>query len=237
MTHPAVSYPSRRARLALPALLLLLPFAARAQTSAIVDEGSFVVSRGGTVVGRESFRIARSPGPNGQVLVCTGQSAVGDLRVTSRLATDSAGVPVSYEANITARGEKAIRLQGRGRPGRFSVVVQTRAGESARDYLLSNGALLLDEDVFHQFFFVSHLTSHTNIIAIDPRNSTQTTYTLADRGTETVTIGRQSQPARHFALVAASGATKDVWVDGTGRLLKVALPDRNLVAVRDESPR
>jgi hypothetical protein len=231
---------SRRARSTIQALLLFLsslPAAARAQSSAIVDEGTFVVTRNGTVVGRESFRIARTPGPNGQVLVCTGQSAIGDTRVTSRLATDSAGGPVGYQANISLRGTQTMRLKGVGRPGRFSVLMQTQTGESAKDYLLSNGALLLDDDVFHQFYFVPRLTSHANIIAIDPRGSSQTTYTLADRGSESVTIGRQSVQARHYALVSSSGGTQDVWVDGAGRLLKVALPEKGLVAVRDEAAR
>jgi hypothetical protein len=236
MSFPAGS-PSRRARFSLSALLLLLPVAARAQSSAIVDEGTFVVTRNGTAAGRESFRITRTPGPNGQVLLCTGQSAIGDTRVTSRLATDSVGVPVSYDANILTRGTQMVRLRGGGRPGRFSILMQTQTGESAKDYLLSNGALLLDDDVFHQFYFVPRLTSHANIIAIDPRGSSQTTYSLADRGGENVTIGRQSVPARHYALVSATGATQDVWVDGAGRLLKVALPAKGLIALRDELPR
>src|SRR4051794_4305945 len=111
-------------------LALLVPFAARAQTSAVVDEGTFTVSKSGTPLGRESFRIKRELAPGGQVFQATGESSLGDTRLTTRLGTDSTGVPVSYETEIKDRGEVVQRIQGRGRPGRFSVLMQTRSGES-----------------------------------------------------------------------------------------------------------
>lgn len=213
--------------------LALAPVTARAQ-SAIVDEGTFLVSRNGSAVGRESFRILRSPGPGGQVLLVTGQSAVGDNRIVTRLGTDAAGVPVSYEANLSVRGEQIQRLQGRGRPGRFSVLVQTKTGESARDYVLSSGALLIDGDVFHQFYFLPQLATHSSIVVIDPSAARQTTFTLTDRGAENVSLSGRSFAARHYALVAPSGSAEEVWVDGTGRLLKVSIPEKGLVAVRED---
>lgn len=208
-----------------------------AQASAVVDEGTFMVTRQGAPLGRESFRIVRTPAPGGQVYRATGQSALGDNRVTTSLGTDSSGVPVSYESELTQRGEVVQRLQGRGRPGRFSVLMQTKSGESAREYVLNNGALLMDEDVFHHFFFVPIAAQHQQLIVISPRASDPGRFALQERGSEVVEIAGRSIESRHFALIGPSGASRDVWVDGKGRLLKVAIPEKGLVALRDDPPR
>jgi hypothetical protein len=216
---------------------MLLPTVARPQTSAVVDEGTFMVTHNGAPIGRESFRIVRAPAPGGQVFRATGQSALGDNRVTTTLGTDSSGVPVSYEAELKRRDTVVQRLQGRGRPGRFSVLMQTMTSESAREYILNNGALLIDDDVFHHFFFVPLAAQHQQLIVIAPRSIHQDRYDLEERGSEDVEIAGRSIQSRHFGLTGPTGATREVWVDGKGRLLKVAMPDKGLVALRDDPPR
>lgn len=219
------------------ALLAMMPTAMRAQASAVVDEGTFMVTQKGAPIGRESFRIVRTPAPGGQVYRATGQSALGDNRVTTSLGTDSSGVPVSYESELTQRAEVVQRLQGRGRPGRFSVLMQTKSGESAREYVLDNGALLMDENAFHHFFFVPLAAQHPQLLVISPRASDQGRFTLEERGAGVVEIAGRSIESRHFALIGPSGASRDVWIDGKGRLLKVAIPEKGLVALRDDPPR
>ena len=59
---------------------------------------------------------------------------------------------------------------------------------------------------------------------------------VSTAGNERVTIGTSELEARHLVLTEPSGATRDVWVDGRGRVLKVAIPARNLVALRDDPP-
>lgn len=213
-----------------------MPAVATAQ-SAIVDEGTFMITHNGAPAGRESFRIARTPAPGGQVFLATGESALGDNRVTTRMGTDSSGVPVSYESELRQQGQVTQRLQGRGRPGRFSVLVQTKSGESAREYLLNTGALLMDEDVFHHFFFVPFAAQHSQVIVIAPRSTQQSRFRLEERVAETVEIAGRSIEGRHFALVGPSGATRDVWIDAKGRLLKVSIAEKGLVALRDDPPR
>jgi hypothetical protein len=220
------------------AVLLAGPGASFAQTSGLVDEGTFMVTRNGAPFGRESFRIVRAPAPAGQVYRATCQSALGDNRVTTSLGTDSTGVPVSYELELTQRGEVVHQLTGRGRPGRFSVLMRTKSGESAREYVSANGSLLIDDDVFHHYFFVRLAAAqHKALNVIVPRVAQQPHYELADLGDETVDIAGRTIPGRHFALTGAGGGTRDVWVDAPGRLLKVSIPDRGLVATRDDLPR
>ena len=237
--RPSVSFPpAALLHLALPALLALLtllPSAASAQ-SAVVDEGTFSVTERGAPLGRESFRIARTPAPGGQVYLVKGQSALGDNRVSTTLGTDSAGVPVSYESEHTIRGQLVQRLQGRGRPGRFSVLKETKSGESAREYALINGALLLDENVFHHLFFVPGAAGR-ELTIIAPRTAEQGKFRVEERGFETVEIAGRSLSGRRFALVGSTEGSRDVWIDDKGRLLKVAIPEKGLVALRDDPPR
>jgi hypothetical protein len=228
--------PLPRRLLGLAALALLAPPAVAAQQSGVIDEGTFMVSRNGVPIGRESFRIVRAPAPGGQVYQARSQSALGADRLTTILGTDSTGSPVSYDAELTRNGKLVERARGSGAARRFTVLVQTRNGEASREYVLDNGALLVDEDVVHQFHFLGlALGAAYEIIA--PRATGQSRHTLEPRGTETLDIGRTRVESRRFALIDAGGSAREVWFDRRGRLLKVALPDKSLVAVRDDPPR
>lgn len=216
--------------------LLFAPSAMTAQTSAVIDEGSFTITQQGAPYGRESFRIVRTPAPGGQVFRATGQGALGDNRVTSILGTDSAGVPVSYTSDLSLNGRVVQQLKGRGRPGRFSVLSTTTTGEAAREYVLGDGALLIDGDVVHHYYFVP-LALHAQLSVIAPRSGQQINFQVADAGRETLEIAGREVESRHFSLTAPNGVRREVWVDGQGRLLKVVVPDRGLVAIRDDPPR
>lgn len=232
--------PLARPLLSLVALAsLVVPGTAPAQQSGVVDEGTFMVSRNGVPIGRESFRIVRAPAPGGQVYQARSQSALGADRLTTILGTDSTGAPVSYEAELSRNGQVVERARGSGTSRRFTVLVQTRTGEASREYVLENGALLVDDDVVHQFHFVGLALSagYGGYEVIAPRATGQARLRLEPRGTETLEIGRSRVASRRFALVDPAGAAREIWLDGRGRLLKVALPDKSLVAVRDDPPR
>ncbi|MEX2153752.1 MAG: hypothetical protein WD825_10480 [Gemmatimonadaceae bacterium] len=218
-------------------LLSHLAGTAIAQSSAVLDEATLSVSERGTPIGRESFRIIRAPAPGGQVFLATGTSVLGDSKLTTRLGTDSSGVPVSYESEQTLKGRLFQRLKGQGRPGRFSVLKQTKSGESAREYVLNNGALLMDEDVFHHVYFVPIAAKHDSLVVIAPRSAQQGRFRVEDRGLENVDIAGRSIPGRRFALIDSPSALREIWVDEKGRLLKVSVPERGLVALRDDPPR
>lgn len=210
------------------------------QSSAVVDEATFMVTRKGAPVGRESFRIIRSTGPGGQVFRALATSALGETRLSSTLATDSSGGPVSYELRVSQRGEQLQFLQGRGRPDRFSVVVQTKSGEAAREYAIRHGTVLMDDELFHQFYFVvvAGLASPDSTLSVvSPREATQRQVRLAFRGIEVVVVGGRNLTGRHFAILDDAHTLADVWIDAVGRVIKAAVPDKALVALRDDPPR
>ena len=216
-------------------ILLALPAVASAQASALIDDGTFTISRKGAPVGREAFRIVRVAAPGGQILRGSGTTVLEDRRYTTVLATDSTGTPISYEARLTYEG-KNLRIEGRGRPGRFSVLSSTTGGESAREYVLQNGALLMEEEVFLHYFFVPLASAMSGVTVIVPREAQQSAFAVTSRGPESVEIAGVKVPGRRFSI-SSDGVTRDVWVDALGRLLKVSIPEKELVALRDDLPR
>jgi hypothetical protein len=203
----------------------------------VVDEGTFAVTEKGAPIGREAFRISRTPGPSGQVYLVRGESRLRDDHVSTTLGVDSVGVPVSYFSEHRTRGQLVQSVRGRGRPGRFSMLRETGTGESAREYLIDHGAMLIDDDIFHHFYFVPVTARNPHLVVIAPRPAQQDTFTVEDRGVETVEIAGRGLSGRHFTLISSAKGTRDVWIDAKGRLLKVAVPGKGLVALRDDPPR
>jgi hypothetical protein len=217
--------------------VFLLPPTAAAQQSAVVDEGTFTITRNGAPVGREAFRIVRAAAPGGQVFRASGTTVIGDSRLQPTLGTDSLGMPVSYECTVLEKGAVVQRLRGSGRPGRFGIVSSLASGnESAKEFVLTNGALLLDQGVFHHFYFIPLLISHTRATVIVPRSGGQEQFTIADHGAEPVELAGTRVPGRRYSITGERGG-RDVWVDQRGRLLKVSIPEQGLVALRDDPPR
>ena len=225
----------------LPALALLvaLPAAQAAAQVATVDEGSFTITRDGNPAGREEFSIRRTPGgESGTVYVASATVSYTDRRLSPALRADAAGAPLAYQVEVRVGTEVQERLTGQVGRGRFSAVTKTPRGESSKEYVVSDGALILDDDVFHQYFFVAQGRRAGSVPVVVPRRNTQLTMRIEERGAEQLTIGGQRVDARHFVLRdAGGGADRDIWVDAQNRVLKVAIPARNVVAQRDDAPR
>ena len=217
----------------------LAPVSLQAQRAGqTVDEGTFVISRNGAVIGRESFRIVRSPSASGDVFRATAQLALGDQRVVPTLNADSTGAPLSYDVAVQNGPDRQVRLQGRARPGRFSAMLRTRDGESTKEYVVPASAVVLDDDISHQLYFVTLSGRRSGPVSVlDPRSNAQITANLERRGDATVEIGGTAVPAQHYVLNAPGLPRREFWVDDGGRVLKVTVPDRGIIALRDEPPR
>lgn len=216
----------------LPALLLPGPLSGQAVT---VDEGSFTVTRDGQPMGREQFRIIRRVSGGNVVYVANATAAYGDRRLSPALETDTAGAPLAYVVEVRTGAELQEKLSGRIGRGRFSARMQSPRGESGKEYIVADGALILDEDVFHQYYFLADRVGAVPVVV--PRRNVQMAMRVEPKGDATVVIGGRSLPARHMTLTAADGSTRDIWLDAEGRVLKVAIPARGVLAVRDDPPR
>lgn len=205
--------------------------------SRTLDEGTFLISRNGAPLGRESFRITQSRTPT-EAYRATAQVALGDRRIVPTLTCDSLGAPLSYDVSVDGGPTSGARYQARARPGRFSSLLRTRDGESTREYVVPAGVIVLDDEVVHQLYFVTMGGRRSgSVTVLSPRSGVQAVARLDDLGPSTVDISGNPMPATHFALGAPGFPRREFWTDAGGRVLKVVIPERGIIAQRDEPPR
>jgi hypothetical protein len=221
------------------ALLIALPAGRAGAQVATADEGSFTITREGRPAGREEFSIRRTPGgESGTTYVASATVSYTDRRLSPALRADAGGSPIAYQVEVRVGSEVQERLTGQVGRGRFSALTKTPRGESSKEYVVSDGALILDDDVFHQYFFVAQGGRAGSVPVVVPRRNAQLTMRIEERGTEELSVGGQRLSARHLVLRdAAGGADRDIWVDAQNRVLKVEIPSRSVVALRDDAPR
>jgi len=207
-----------------------------AQSVQTVDQGSFTISINGQRAGREDFRIATTPSGSSRDYIATATVVYGDRRLSPELHADTAGVPSFYTVVVRNAGEQQEQWSGNIVSGRVSAKIRNPRGESAKEFIVTDGALILDDDVFHQYFFVAHRSRNGSITAVNPRRNAQETLRVSSVGPDRVTIGTRDLEATHLAITD-SGGQRDLWVDAQGRVLKVSIPARGVVALRDDPPR
>ena len=135
----------------------------------VVDEGTLVITQNGAPIGREAYRIVRAAAGGGQAFRATATISFNADRISLRLTTDSVGGPLTYEAEVRENGQVTSRVEGNGRPGRFSTLIHTPHGESARDYVMGANPLALDANAFDPYYFATLLPRRTRFSVIEPR--------------------------------------------------------------------
>jgi hypothetical protein len=107
-----------------------------------------------------------------------------------------------------------------------------------REYLVSEGAVLVDEGVAHHFYFlIRRAGSGGTVPVVVPRISRQVSTRVTSQGAAEVSIAGTSVPAtRYLVEPAGSSPQAHVWADAEGRILRVEVPGRSMVAVRTARP-
>jgi hypothetical protein len=209
----------------------------------VVDAGSFTVLQGGAKIGREVFTIRQAPAPDAGYLV-EGAAVHPTRRLLPVLRTDSSGAPLRYEVEelVADRRQQQTTLQivrGHG-----SERVQTRHGESASEFKVDPAARLLDDDIFAQYYFLVRavLARHlgtgqvATVPLLIPSRAGTVVAPITIVGEESVEIAGASRAAVHLRIEPAGGQARDVWGDPQGRVLRVSIPARGLVVLRDDLP-
>jgi hypothetical protein len=213
---------------------------ARAQGT-IVDEGSFRLMIGGQEVGTETFSIRQTGDGADAVLTARGRVALDSQRGAQEIAATlqvggPALRPASYE--MTLEGADAQRVAGRVVGGRFTARIVSATGEHGREYLVSEGAVVLDEGVAHHYHFLARRVEGgtARVPIVIPRESRQVWAEVSSGASEAVNVGGRSVQARRLTVAPQGGSARHVWVDGQNRVLRVEIPDQNFVAVRAAAP-
>jgi hypothetical protein len=219
----------------LVALGLALPASAQTVT---IDEGTFRVQVGGREVGVETFSIRQNGTGADAVVIAQGRVALPEAAEVLANVQFGGTVlrPVAYDVEL--RGADARRIRAAITGSRASARTVSAGGETMKEYLVSDGAVLLDEGVAHHYYFLARRAAGgaTRIPVIIPRENRQVQATVSAAGEESVTIAGSSVRARKLTVQLPGGDARTVWVDGEGRVLKVEVPAKNYVAVRSALP-
>lgn len=217
------------------ALTLLLPGALAAQVRTI-DQGSFTITMNNQRIGREDFTIVEdaSGGTATYLARAIVEYRERGLRLQPNLTATAAGASTTYE--ITVRGGAIQKWTGTIDRNRVSAYVSTERGQAAKEFVVSVGALVLDDDVFHQYYFLAKRAGEGTIPVIVPQRNTQSRVTVARQGSERIELGMREVEAQKLSVTEASGPARELWIDAQGRVLKVAIPSRGIVAARDDVP-
>lgn len=209
---------------------------ATAQTT-IIDEGTFRLSVRGTPVGTETFAIRRSGDGPGATLIAQGRVVLDSGEQTrSLLQFEGPDLrPTAYQIEVTGPETQSITGQAAG--NRFRATIVSTAGEQMREYLATDGAIILDEGVAHQHHFLLAATGGAGRVpVIIPRQSRQVAAQVTDLGAEEITVEGRTVQARRFRVEPQGLPTRLVWADADNRILRLRIPDEEYVAERTTLP-
>lgn len=221
--------------LTLPAVLVFGATALGAQTT-VIDEGSFRISVRGTPVGTETFTIRRSGTGASTTTVAQGRVVLDSGEQTRAvLQLEGTGLrPAAYQIEVT--GPSPQKITGQAAGGRFRATIVSSAGEQMREYLASEGAIVLDDGVAHQYYFLAATEGSASVPVIIPRQSRQLSARISAAGSERITVGGQPVDARRIRIEPQGLPPRLVWVDGQNRVLRLEIPDEQFVAERAALP-
>lgn len=206
-----------------------------------LDEGSFRILVAGREVGTETFSIRQNGSGPAAVVIARGRVTLDtaktgqELNSTLQLAGGTLR-PAAYD--LTVEGGDDQKIAGRVIGSRFSARIRSASGENMREYLVSDGAILADDGIAHQYYFLAqHMQGQSvRVPLLIPRQGRQVLADVEVAAAEPLTIAGQSVSARRLTVRPAGAAERRVWVDEKGRVLRLEVPASQLVAERTSPP-
>ena len=141
--------------------------------------------------------------------------------------------PVSLEYTV-ADPREPMRILGQFARGRFVVRMLGRRTERAREFPAPPPAVVLDDSVFALYLPVAWLSRArpAQVTAVFPRAGRRELLVVQDLGIEPTTLNRDPADLRHITVTGGENRLVHVWLGAEGRLAKVEIPSRGLVAAR-----
>jgi hypothetical protein len=226
-------------RLAAAVVVALVAAATPAAAQEFLDRGTFLIQRAGNEVGREDFAIRRAAarsGTSGILAVATVHYRDRELRPALDLTGDLQ--PVGYQLDVSSSGRVVERLSVQFGRGRIGVRLASQQREVLREFPAAAGITVLDDDAFHQFYFLPRAAAGgtLRLQLLLPQSPAIVGGAVRRVGADTVTVGGHTLPADHFALLLDTGEERAFWFTASGDLLRVAIPSREIVATRIALP-
>lgn len=200
-----------------------------------VDEGSFSLVKAGERLGREDFSIRSAPSAAGPIFVAQATILLGGRRIRPGLNADTSGAVLRYQNEVRVDGLVQESYSGQVTRDHYAARTQRGDGESLREFRLPAGTVVVDDQVCHQLWFVARRGAGAEVRVLAPQRNVVETIAVELVGTETLAIDVQEFTVQHLRLrTMETGVTRDVWLDARGRVLKVAVPAEQLVALRED---
>jgi hypothetical protein len=139
--------------------------------------------------------------------------------------------PASLEYTV-ADPRAPLRILGQLTRGRFTVRLLGRRTERAREFPAPPPTVVLDDSVFALYLPAAWQgrSRAPGVTAIFPRGGRRELLMVQEQGSEA------SPPLRHITITGGENRLVNVWLDPDGRLAKVEIPSRHLVAERTAAP-
>jgi hypothetical protein len=205
-----------------------------------IDEGTFVVRQDTVEMGREAFRLVAgrvSPGAGAGGWTLATTVRYDRLRPVITLApileVSADTLPVALQYDVSDPREP-VRILGQLGGGRFTVRFLSRASERAREFLANGPTVVLDDSVYAPYVFVAWQAgaSPLSLTAIVPRGLRRETVVAQHHGRATTVLNRESTTLQHVTVRGGANGLVHLWLDESGRLLKVEIPTRRITAER-----
>jgi len=201
-----------------------------------VDEGTLFVSQDTVEIAREAFRLTPAPRASGGWTLATTirydrSRPVVVLEPIVELGPDSSAATLEY---TVADPREPLRILGQFTRGRFVVRMLGRRTERVRELRASPPAVVLDDSVFALYLPVAWLSRArpAQVTAVFPRAGRRELLVVQDLGIEPTTLNRDPAELRHITVTGGGNGLVHVWLGAEGRLAKVEIPSRGLVAAR-----
>ena len=203
-----------------------------------VDEGTLVVREDTLEIAREAFRLTAvrtGAGVSRWKLATTIRydrtRPVVVLDPIVELGPDSS--PASLEYTV-ADPREPLRILGQLTRGRFVVRLLGRRTERAREFPAPPPAAVVDDSVFALYLPVAWQgrSGPVTVTCVFPRAGRRELLTVQDLGVESTTLNRDPAALRHITVTGGENRVIHLWLAADGRLAKVEVPSRRLVAER-----
>jgi len=203
-----------------------------------VDEGTLVVREDTVEIAREAFRLTAvrtGAGVTRWKLATTIRydrtRPVVVLDPIVELGPDSS--PVSLEYTV-ADPREPLRILGALTRGRFVVRLLGRRTERAREFPATPPTAVVDDSVFALYLPVAWQgrPQPVTVTAVFPRAGRRELLTVQDLGIESTTLNRDPAALRHITVTGGENRVVHLWLAADGRLAKVEVPSRRIVAER-----
>jgi hypothetical protein len=222
--------------------LALAPAVADAQNVS-VDESAFRIYRNGEPVGKEEFSIRRIGRGVEQRLILHGtvdlSGPEGNITLAPAMGVRAGSLSVlDYQIKVAGAETTDIFVTVSG--NRFLARTLSSEGEQLREFRAGSGSVLLDEGVVHHHYLLAAFIEGEATVSVNvltPRAGTQQRMTLSFEGEEEIRIGGSLVPgARRFHLEGGD-ASRDIWLDDQGRILRLEIPSQGYLAERESISR